>query len=88
MSRICYIDLHGTAVRQLRKRKLARFILETGVEYVTSNCMGRAVRLFKKENSCRLGTGAYIELYGTRGSPCSKKKLILDYEHAGEVLRH
>ena len=33
------------------------FRLETGVENVTSSCMGRAVRYFEKEVSFRLETG-------------------------------
>ena len=38
-------------------KKEVSFRLETGVENVTSNCMGRAVRQFDKEVSFRLGTG-------------------------------
>ena len=30
-------------------KKEVSFSLETGVENVTSNCMGRAIRLFEKE---------------------------------------
>ena len=38
-------------------KKQVSFRLETGVENVTSNCMGRAVRQFEKEASFKLGTG-------------------------------
>ena len=37
-------------------KKEVSFRLETGVENVTSNCMGRAVRQFDKEVSFRLET--------------------------------
>ena len=40
-----------------RSKKEVSFRLETGVENVTSNCMGRAVRQFDKEVSFRLETG-------------------------------
>ena len=45
----------GRAVRQFEKE--VSFRLETGVGYVTLNCMGRAVRRFDKEVSFELGTG-------------------------------
>ena len=38
-------------------KKEVSFKPETELGYVTSNCMGRAVRLFEKEISFRLGTG-------------------------------
>ena len=38
-------------------KKEVSFRLETGVENVTSSCMGRAVRHFEKEVSFRLETG-------------------------------
>ena len=38
-------------------KKEVSFRLETGVENVTSSCMGRAVRQFEKEVSFRLETG-------------------------------
>ena len=38
-------------------KKEVSFIPETELGYVTSNCMGRAVRQFEKEVSFRLGTG-------------------------------
>ena len=50
-------------------KKEVSFRLETGVENVTSNCMGRAVRQFEKEVSFKLGRICYIELYGTRRPP-------------------
>ena len=37
-------------------KKEVSFKPETELGYVTSNCMGRAVRLFEKEISFRLGT--------------------------------
>ena len=37
--------------------KEVSFRLETGVGYVTSNCMGLAVRQFDKEASFKLGKG-------------------------------
>ena len=50
-------------------RKEVSFRPETGVGYVTSNCMGRAVRRLEKEVSFKLGRICYIELYGTRHPP-------------------
>ena len=42
---------------------LVSFKLGTGVENVTSNCMGRAVRQFDKQVSFRLETGlGYVTL--------------------------
>ena len=38
-------------------KKEVSFKPETELGYVTSNCMGSAVRLFEKEISFRLGTG-------------------------------
>ena len=38
-------------------KKEASFKPETGLGYVTSNCMGRAIRQFEKEVSFRLATG-------------------------------
>ena len=38
-------------------KKEVSFKPETELGYVTSNCMGRAVRQFEKEVSFRLGTG-------------------------------
>ena len=38
-------------------KKEGSFKPETELGYVTSNCMGRAVRQFEKEVSFRLGTG-------------------------------
>ena len=48
----------GRAVRHFDKE--VSFRLETGVGYVTPNCMGRAVRQFEKEVSSRLGTGELL----------------------------
>ena len=41
----------------IKKLVLDRTRLETGVGYVASNCMGRAVRQFEKENSLIIGEG-------------------------------
>ena len=52
--------LHRTvwdAPSSLARKKEVSFRLGTGVEYVTSNCMGRTVRQFEKEVSFRLQTG-------------------------------
>ena len=54
-------------------KKEVSFRLETGVGYVTSNCMGRAVRQFEKEVSFKLGRICYIELYGTHRPPVRKR---------------
>ena len=50
-------------------KKEVSFKPETELGYVTSNCMGRAVRQFEKEVSFKLGRICYIELYGTRRPP-------------------
>ena len=60
----------GRAVRQFDKE--VSFRLETGVGYVTSNCMGRVVRPSEKEISFKLGRICYIELYGTCRPPVPK----------------
>ena len=54
-------------------KKKVSFRLESGVGYVTSNCMGRAFRQFEKEVSFKLGKICYIELYGTRRPPVRKR---------------
>ena len=41
--------------------------LGKGVENVTSNCMGRAVRQFEKEASLRLGTGVEYVAWNCMG---------------------
>ena len=54
--------------------------LGKGVENVTSNCMGRAVRQFEKEVSFKLGKGVEM-LHRTvwdAPSASSKKKLVLN----------
>ena len=50
-------------------KKEVSFKPETEIGYVTSNCMGRAVRQFEKEVSFKLGRICYIGLYGTRRPP-------------------
>ena len=50
-------------------KKKVSFRLESGVGYVTSNCMEHAFRQFEKEVSFKLGKICYIELYGTRRPP-------------------
>ena len=66
--------MYGTRRPPVRKKEVS-FRLETGVGYVTSNCMGRAVRQIEKEVSFILGAGVecYIELYGTRRPPVRKR---------------
>ena len=64
------------AARQFDKE--VSFRLETGVGYVTPNCMGRAFRQFEKEVSFKLGRSCYIELYGTAPFASSIKKLVLN----------
>ena len=54
-------------------KKEVSFKPETELGYVTSNCMGRAVRQFEKEVSFKLGRICYIELYGTRRPPVRKR---------------
>ena len=51
--------LHRTVwdAPSVSSKKEVSFRLGTGVEYVTSNCMGRAVRQFEKEVSFKLETG-------------------------------
>ena len=57
-SRICYIELYWTRRPPVRKQSYnCSFRPGTGVEYVTWNCMGRAVRQFEKEVSFKLGKG-------------------------------
>ena len=61
-------------------KKEVSFRLETGVENVTSSCMGRAVRHFEKEVSFRLETGVENVTSNCMGhtvSPFEKKKLVL-----------
>ena len=51
--------LHGTVwdTPSASSKKEVSFRRETVSGYVTSNCLGRAVRQFEKEASLRLGTG-------------------------------
>ena len=48
-------------------KKEVSFKLGKGVENVTSNCMGRAVRQFEKEASLRLGTGVEYVAWNCMG---------------------
>ena len=66
--------LHGTVRDKpsASSKKEVSFKPETELGYVTSNCMGRAVRQFEKEVSFKLGRICYIELYGTRRPPVRK----------------
>ena len=73
--------LHGTvwdAPSASSKRRYS-FILGTGVEYVTWNCRGRAVRQFEKEASFRLGTGVEYVTWNCMGRAVRQfeKKLVL-----------
>ena len=49
-------------------KKEGSFKPETELEYVTSNCMGYAVRQFEKEASLRLGTGVEYVAWNCMGS--------------------
>ena len=51
--------LHGTVwdTPSASSKKEVSFKPETELGYVTSNCIGRAVRQFEKEVSLRVGTG-------------------------------
>ena len=51
--------LHGTVkdAPSASSKKEVSFKPETELGYVTSNCIGRAVRQFEKEVSLRVGTG-------------------------------
>ena len=64
----------GPTVRQFDKD--VSFRLETGVGYVTSNCMGHAVCQFEKEVSFKLGTGVE-NVTSNYTSASSIKKLVL-----------
>ena len=61
-------------------KKEVSFSLETGVENVTSNCMGRAVGQFDKEVSFKLGKGVEMLHRSVWDAPSasSKKKLVLN----------
>ena len=61
-------------------KKEVSFRLETGVENVTSNCMGRAVGQFDKEVSFKLGKGVEMLHRSVWDAPSasSKKKLVLN----------
>ena len=61
--------MHGTVwdTPSTSSKKEVSFKPETELGYVTSNCMGRAVRQFDKEASPRLGTGVeYVDLFFSR----------------------
>ena len=70
----------GRAVHQFDKE--GSFRLETGVGYVTPNCMGRAVRQFDNEVSFKLGKGVEMLHRSVWDAPSisSIKKLVLVYK--------
>ena len=62
-------------------KKDASFKPETELGYVTSNCMGRAIRQFEKEVSFSLATGVeYVtsNCMGRAVRQFKKKKLVLN----------
>ena len=61
--------LHGTVwdTPSASSIKEVSFKRETEFGYVTSNCMGRAVRQFEKEASLRLGTGVEYVAWNCMG---------------------
>ena len=63
-------------------KKEVSFRLETGVENVTSNCMGRAVRQFDKEVSFKPGKGVEMLHRSVWDAPSASsiKKLVLVYK--------
>ena len=68
-------------------RKEVSFKTETELGYVTSNCMGRAVRQFEKEASFRLGTGVeYVAWNCMRRAVRQFEKEVSFRPTTGEVL--
>ena len=70
--------LHGTVwdAPSASSKKEVIFKPEPELGYVTSNCMGRAVRQFAKEASLRTRNRIRIccmELYGTRRPPVRER---------------
>ena len=68
--------------RAVRHEKEVSFTPETELGYVTSNCMGRAVRQLDKEVSFKQGKGVEM-LHRTvwdAPSASSKRKLVLVYK--------
>ena len=63
-------------------KKEVSFNLETGVENVTSNFMGRAVRQFDKEVSFKQGKGVEMLHRSVWDAPSASsiKKLVLVYK--------
>ena len=60
---------------------------ETELGYVTSNCMGRAVRQFEKEASLRLGTGVEYVAWNCMGRAVRQFEKEVSFRPAtGEVL--
>ena len=68
-------------------KKEVSFRLETGEGYVTSNCMGGAVRQFEKEASLRLGTGVEYVAWNCMGRAVRQFEKEVSFRPAtGEVL--
>ena len=68
--------------RAVRHEKEVSFTPETELGYVTSNCMGHAVRQFEKEACLRLGKGVEMLHRPVWDAPSasSKGKLVLIYK--------
>ena len=70
-------------------KKEVSFKPETELGYVTSNCMGRAVRQFEKEISFRLGTGVEYVTSNFMGRAVRQFEKEVSFKlGTGEVLSH
>ena len=68
-------------------KKEVSFKPETELGYVTSNCMGHAVRQFEKEACLRLGTGVEYVAWNCMGSAVRQFEKEVSFRPAtGEVL--
>ena len=68
-------------------KKEVSFKPETELGYVTSNCMGHAVRQFEKEACLRLGTGVEYVAWNCMGSAvCQFEKEVSFRPATAEVL--
>ena len=68
-------------------KKEASFKPETGLGYVTSNCMGRAIRQFEKEVSFSLATGVEYVAWNCMGRAVRQLEKEVSFRPAtGEVL--
>ena len=81
--------LHGTVWDRpsASSKKEVIFKPEPELGYVTSNCMGRAVRQFAKEASLRLGTGVEYVARNCMGRAVRQFEKEVSFRPAtGEVL--